>query len=79
MIGGTISGYTDSVGTDAYIMGLSKRRADAVANYLQSQGVQLAGRFTVNGYGESNPVASNDTAEGRAQNRRVVVSRTDCK
>ena len=78
-IGGTISGYTDSVGTDAYNMGLSKRRADAVAKYLESQGVQLAGRFTVNGYGESNPVASNDTAEGRAQNRRVVVSRTDCR
>jgi outer membrane protein OmpA-like peptidoglycan-associated protein len=78
-IGGTISGYTDSVGTDAYNMGLSKRRADAVANYLESKGVQLDGRFTVNGYGESDPVASNDTAEGRAQNRRVVVSRTDCK
>ncbi|MEZ5573975.1 MAG: OmpA family protein [Halioglobus sp.] len=78
-IGGVINGHTDSVGSESYNLGLSKRRAEAVASYLQSQGVNVAGRFTVNGYGESQPVASNDTAEGRAQNRRVEVRRTDCK
>ncbi len=78
-IGGSIDGYTDSVGTETYNLGLSKRRAASVANYLESKGVNLGGRFSINGYGESNPVASNETSEGRAQNRRVVVSRTDCK
>ena len=77
-IGGTVDGYTDSVGSESYNAGLSKRRAEAVANYLESKGVNLGSRFTVNGYGEADPVASNDTAEGRAQNRRVVVRRTDC-
>lgn len=78
-IGGTIDGYTDIIGNDTYNLGLSKRRAASVASYLESKGVDLSGRFSVNGYGESNPVASNDTEEGRAQNRRVVISRTDCK
>ena len=78
-INGSIDGYTDSIGTDTYNLGLSKRRAQSVANYLQSKGVNLAGRFSINGYGETNPVASNDTSEGRALNRRVEVRRTDCK
>jgi len=78
-IGGVINGYTDSVGSDSYNLGLSKRRAASVADYLQSKGVNVGNRFTVNGYGEADPVASNDTAEGRAQNRRVEVHRTDCK
>ena len=77
-IGGTIDGYTDSIGSTDYNLGLSKRRAESVARYLQSRGVELSGRFSVNGYGESSPIASNDTEAGRAQNRRVVVSRTDC-
>ncbi|MEZ5503668.1 MAG: OmpA family protein [Halioglobus sp.] len=77
-ISGTVDGYTDSIGSEAYNFALSKRRAEAVANYLQSRGVDLSGRFAINGYGESNPVASNDTESGRAQNRRVVVRRTDC-
>jgi outer membrane protein OmpA-like peptidoglycan-associated protein len=78
-IGGAVDGYTDSVGTDAYNLALSKRRAKAVVDYLESKGASLVGRFSVNGYGEANPVASNSTADGRAQNRRVVVHRTDCK
>lgn len=77
-IEGAVDGYTDSIGAESYNLGLSQRRAEAVANYLQSKGVNLGGRFSVHGYGEADPVASNDTAEGRAQNRRVVVRRTDC-
>ena len=77
-IGGKIDGYTDSVGSDSYNMGLSQRRADSVMKYLESKGASLTGRFTATGYGESNPVASNDTEEGRAQNRRVELHRTDC-
>jgi len=46
--------------------------------YLDSKGAKLTGRFTTTGYGEADPVASNDTEEGRAQNRRVVLHRTDC-
>jgi outer membrane protein OmpA-like peptidoglycan-associated protein len=59
-------------------MGLSQRRAESVASHLQSRGVELGNAWTVTGFGESQPIASNDTAEGRAQNRRVVVTRTDC-
>jgi outer membrane protein OmpA-like peptidoglycan-associated protein len=77
-IAGEVDGYTDSTGEEAYNLDLSKRRAEAVANYAKSQGVTLGDRFVTHGYGEANPVASNDTAEGRAQNRRVVLRRTDC-
>jgi outer membrane protein OmpA-like peptidoglycan-associated protein len=77
-ISGSIDGHTDSIGSEAYNLALSKRRAEAVASYLQSRGVDLGDRFAINGFGESDPVASNDTEEGRAQNRRVVLSRTDC-
>lgn len=65
-----IQGHTDSKGTDEYNMGLSVRRATAVATYLKNRGV-ASGRVTTKGYGESAPVASNDSDEGRAQNRRV--------
>lgn len=78
-ISGKIDGYTDSTGSESYNMGLSKRRADSVYKYLESKGVNLGSRFTTQGYGEADPVASNDTEEGRAQNRRVVLRRTDCK
>jgi OmpA-OmpF porin, OOP family len=77
-VSATVDGYTDSTGTEQYNLGLSKRRAEAVMDYLHAGGVALGDRFTVNGYGEANPVASNDTKEGRAQNRRVVIHRTDC-
>lgn len=77
-IGGEINGHTDSTGTEAYNLGLSKRRAEAVASYYRSKGVKLGDRFVTNGFGEAHPIASNDTSEGRAQNRRVVLRRTDC-
>ena len=76
-IGGSIVGHTDSVGSEAYNMGLSQRRAESVAGHLRAQGVET-GAWTVSGMGESQPIASNDTAEGRAQNRRVDVTRTEC-
>jgi outer membrane protein OmpA-like peptidoglycan-associated protein len=65
-----IQGHTDSKGTDAYNQGLSERRAGAVSNYLRSRGVS-ASRITTKGYGETAPVATNDTDAGRSQNRRV--------
>jgi outer membrane protein OmpA-like peptidoglycan-associated protein len=65
-----IQGHTDSRGTEEYNMGLSLRRANAVRDYLVSQGID-GSRMTVKGYGESAPAYSNDTPEGMAQNRRV--------
>ncbi|MEO8852934.1 MAG: OmpA family protein [Ginsengibacter sp.] len=65
-----IQGHTDSRGTDEYNMGLSLRRANAVRDYLQSQGI-AGTRMTTRGFGESAPAYSNDTPEGMAQNRRV--------
>jgi outer membrane protein OmpA-like peptidoglycan-associated protein len=65
-------GHTDSVGSDAYNMKLGERRARSVADYLTRQGVSPA-RIDVESEGESRPVASNQTAEGRADNRRVEL------
>lgn len=65
-----ISGYTDNVGNDAANQQLSQRRAAACYNYLVNAGVDRA-RMSYAGYGETNPLATNDTAEGRARNRRV--------
>jgi OOP family OmpA-OmpF porin len=66
----SVEGHTDSVGSDAYNQKLSERRAQAAVDYLVSKGVD-ASRLQAVGYGESKPATSNDTAEGRAQNRRV--------
>lgn len=67
-----VAGHTDSVGSEQYNQGLSERRAQAVKDYLESQGI-TATRLTARGYGEAQPIASNDTEEGRAQNRRVEL------
>jgi outer membrane protein OmpA-like peptidoglycan-associated protein len=68
----TIGGYTDNVGSDELNMTLSQNRADAVANYLISKGVDPM-RVSATGYGESKPVDTNKTAAGRARNRRVEL------
>lgn len=68
-----IIGHTDQVGTATYNQGLSERRAAAAANYLVSEGVSRT-RVATRGMGETDPVASNDTETGRAQNRRVEVA-----
>lgn len=68
-----IEGHTDSSGSEDYNPGLSRNRAQAVANYLGSRQV-LAPRFTIMGYGEAQPVADNATAGGRAANRRVELA-----
>jgi len=67
-----VEGYTDSRGSDALNQGLSTQRAAAVRRYLISRGVS-EDRITSQGFGKSNPVADNDTAEGRANNRRVEI------
>jgi OOP family OmpA-OmpF porin len=77
-ITGVIEGHTDSNGSADYNQDLSERRAKSVRDYLVSKGV-AASRFTAEGLGELQPVADNTTAEGRAQNRRVVLRRTDQK
>lgn len=71
----SIFGYTDSKGTDSYNMTLSSKRAAAVKSYLSSNGV-AASRMSTVGRGELDPVASNDTDAGRAQNRRVEFAIT---
>jgi outer membrane protein OmpA-like peptidoglycan-associated protein len=65
-----VSGHTDNVGTDQYNMSLSQRRANAVVTYLNQKNMDM-GRMTVQFFGESSPVESNDTAAGRKRNRRV--------
>lgn len=65
-------GHTDSVGTDAYNQKLSVRRAEAVKAYLQGKGVESS-RIYTEGKGEKQPVADNETAAGRAKNRRVEI------
>ena len=67
-----VAGHTDSTGSETYNQGLSERRANSVKDYLTSQGV-TATRLSAKGYGEAQPVASNDTKEGRAENRRVEL------
>ena len=67
-----VSGHTDSTGSTEYNLNLSRERANSVASYLQGQGVKSS-RFEVLGLGSSNPIASNDNANGRAQNRRVEI------
>jgi OOP family OmpA-OmpF porin len=67
-----VAGHTDSDGDDAMNLVLSKQRAEAVKNYLVSQGIAAA-RIVAIGYGESKPIASNATPEGKASNRRTTI------
>ena len=73
---GVIEGHTDSNGSAEYNQDLSERRAKTVRDYLVNKGVAPT-RLTAEGLGELQPIADNTTAEGRAQNRRVVLRRTD--
>jgi len=68
-----LEGHTDATGTEEWNLELSRLRAQSVANYLAGQKV-MEPRFTTMGYGESQPITSNDTADGRASNRRVEVA-----
>ena len=68
----TVEGHTDSVGSAAYNQKLSERRAQAVKRYLVRQGIDPS-RITTEGYGKSRPIASNETEEGRAKNRRADI------
>jgi OOP family OmpA-OmpF porin len=76
---GELQGHTDSVGKDAYNLKLSQRRAESVKAYVLSKGVDPARITSTKGYGESKPIADNDTVEGRAANRRVLFVRSDWK
>ena len=67
-----VVGHADSTGPDAYNQTLSEQRESSVGSYLISQGV-LRDRFYIAGMGERSPIASNDTVEGRARNRRVEI------
>ncbi len=71
----TVSGHTDSTGNDAINNPLSVNRANSVANYLKQEGI-ASSRITAVGYGSKQPVASNSTSDGRAQNRRVEIKIT---
>ena len=75
---GVADGYADSTGDEQYNIGLSERRAKAAVDYLATKGVGAGRIKKVTGHGEANPIADNSTAEGRAQNRRVVIRRVDC-
>jgi OOP family OmpA-OmpF porin len=68
----TVEGHADSVGSDAYNERLSEKRAQAVKGYLVRQGIESS-RISTEGLGESKPVASNSTADGRAKNRRAEI------
>ena len=68
----SVEGHADAIGTDEYNQQLSEKRAGSVRDYLVAQGVD-GQTVTAKGFGESQPVASNDTAEGRQQNRRVEI------
>lgn len=67
-----VQGHTDSIGSNRYNLRLSQQRADAVREYLLQQGAR-ASQVSARGYGEAEPVSNNESAEGRAKNRRVVM------
>jgi OOP family OmpA-OmpF porin len=67
-----IEGYTDSIGSEAYNLSLSEKRANSVKGYLVAEGI-AADRILTIGFGEQYPVTSNETEEGRAKNRRAEI------
>ena len=67
-----LAGYTDGVGSEGYNLELSRKRAEAVRDYLLSKFKIDKDRITLHWYGKADPAASNQTPEGRALNRRVV-------
>jgi len=67
-----VEGYTDNVGSEQFNQKLSEQRAAAVQDFLVSQGI-APGNVSAKGFGKNNPIASNDTAQGRSQNRRVQI------
>lgn len=69
-----VAGHTDSIGTEQYNQGLSERRAKAVYNYLTGKGIDAGRLVGPNGFGESRPIDTNDTKEGRARNRRTELN-----
>jgi len=69
-----IQGHTDSTGPEAYNQTLSEKRANSILEYMLNQGID-SGRLEVKGYGESDPIASNETEAGRQKNRRVRFKR----
>ena len=69
-----LAGFTDSVGSEEYNLGLSRRRAEGVAAYLMNNANVAEDRIVMQWFGKLNPVAGNDTAEGRSMNRRVEVA-----
>ncbi len=68
-----VAGHTDWIGTDAYNQGLSERRAKVVYEYLTGKGIDASRLAGPNGYGEGRPIDTNDTADGRARNRRTEL------
>ena len=68
-----IEGHTDSDGSDEHNLGLSERRAGSVRTYLSASGISMP-RMTTMGYGEGQPIADNETASGKAMNRRVEIA-----
>ncbi|MBQ8071877.1 MAG: OmpA family protein [Bacteroidales bacterium] len=68
-----VDGHTDNIGTEAYNQNLSEKRAKAIVDYLVEKGI-AASRLSYEGHGFSQPVAGNDTAEGRQQNRRIEIT-----
>ncbi len=72
-----VNGYCDAIGGVEYNLKLSQRRAAAVATYLEDHGIALLSRLIPQGFGKTDFVASNDTDEGRAQNRRVELVPTN--
>jgi OOP family OmpA-OmpF porin len=67
-----VQGHTDSIASEVYNQGLSEKRADSAKTYLTTKGID-GQRISTLGFGESHPAASNETPEGRSENRRIEI------